>query len=119
VLALSFIVRMKKNQKLTHVIACVRLGRYRYTIHAAQRRIKRGITREEIEQILTKGEIIEEYPSHHYGEACLLFGRTVGGRVLHILVSLNETVDIITVYEPDLTKWEEDLKTRRREAEKL
>jgi hypothetical protein len=107
---------MKKDQKLAHIIQCARLGKYRYTLHAAQRRIQRGVTREEIEEVLTRGDIIEEYPAHHYGPACLLFGRTTQGRALHILCSLRETVDIITVYEPELTEWEEDLKTRRKET---
>lgn len=100
--------------KTKHIANAVAKGKYRYTLHAAQQRIARNITRSEVEQILKNGEIIEDYPKHHYGPACLIFGRTSKKRVLHILCSLRETLDIITIYEPTLLKWDEDLKTRRK-----
>lgn len=80
----------------------VKEGRYRYTIHGAKQRIARRIQRKEIEEAIGSGEVIEDYPEHHYGSACLLLGKTAEGKNLHILCSLQNIVDIVTVYEPDL-----------------
>lgn len=102
----------KLRDKLDHIKKAVAEGRYRYTIHGAQQRIARKLKRKEIEEAIRSGEIIEDYPEHHYGPASLLLGKTAG-KSLHILCSLQEIVDIITAYEPDLEEWEEDLKTRR------
>jgi hypothetical protein len=88
-------------------------GRYRYTIHGAQQRIARGIQRQEIEEAIAAGEIIEDYPTHHYGPACLILGQTNRGKALHLLCSVQPMVDLVTVYEPDPHEWERDLKTRR------
>lgn len=104
----------KLQEKLDHIRKAVAEGKYRYTIHGAKQRITRRIRRKEIEQTIKSGKIIEDYPDHHYGPACLLLGNTAKGKNLHILCSLQEIVDIITVYEPDLIEWEEDLKTRRK-----
>lgn len=104
----------KLQGKLDHIRKAVTEGKYRYTVHGAKQRIARRISRREIEQAIKSGEIIEDYPEHHYGPACLLLGKTTRGKNLHILCSLQEVVDIITVYEPDLIEWEEDLKYRRK-----
>lgn len=101
------------QDQMEYIAAAVKAGRYRYTIHGAQQRIERRIRREEIEELVENGKIIEDYPKHHYGPACLILGRTGEGKALHILCSLQEVVDIITVYEPDLIEWKEDLRTRR------
>lgn len=99
--------------QMKYIAEAVKVGRYRYTIHGAQQRIARRIRRNEVEESIKNGEIIEDYPKHHYGPAGLILGRTEEGKSLHILCSLQEVVDIITVYEPDPVEWEEDLKTRR------
>lgn len=104
----------KLQEKLDHIKEAVAEDRYRYTIHGAKQRIARRINRKEIEEAIKNGEIVEDYPDHHYGSACLLLGKSEKGKVLHILCSLQETIDLITVYEPDLIEWEEDLKTRRK-----
>jgi hypothetical protein len=102
------------SQKMARIARAVSFGRYRYTIHAAQQRIARAIRRNEIESAIMRGEIIEDYPEHRYGPCCLVFGITDNGKALHIVCSLREIVDVITVYEPDPAEWEADLRTRRR-----
>lgn len=101
------------QQKMASVARAVARGQYRYTVHGARQRIARGIERREIEEAIAAGEIIEDYPRHHYGPACLIAGRTAEGKALHLLCSVRATVDIITVYEPDPLEWEQDLRTRR------
>jgi hypothetical protein len=102
------------DAKMAAIAQAVAQGQYRYTVHGAQQRIARGIRRHEIEQAIARGEIIEDYPGHHYGPACLVFGRTHEGKVLHVLCALQPVVGIVTVYEPNPHEWEADLKTRRR-----
>ena len=104
----------KLQDKLDHIKKAVVAGKYKYTIHGAKQRIARRIKRWEIEEAISSGEVIEDYPDHHYGSACLLLGRTEKGKALHILCSLQEVVDFITVYEPDLDEWEDDLRTRKK-----
>jgi hypothetical protein len=98
---------------MAQIARAVAEGRYRYTVHGAQQRIARGLHRQDIEDAIAGGEIIEDYPTHHYGPACLILGRTRSGKALHLVCSKRTTVDIITVYEPDVTEWETDLRTRR------
>ncbi len=98
---------------MAQIARAVADGEYRYTVHGAQQRIARHIHRAEIEDAIANGEVIEHYPWHRYGPVCLILGRTGQGRALHILCSVRSVVDIITVYEPDPTEWDTDLRTRR------
>lgn len=101
---------------MAHIAQAVAAGRYRYTIHGAQQRIARGLHRVEIEEAIASGEIVEDYPTHHRGPACLILGRTRTGVALHLVCSCQAVVDIITVYRPDPDEWEPDLRTRRRKT---
>ena len=101
------------NRQMAAIANAVAHGQYRYTVHGAQQRIARNLSREDIEEAVQSGEIIEDYPQHHYGPCCLILGFTRTGRALHMVCSCRAVVDIITVYEPDLTEWEPDLRTRR------
>lgn len=73
--------------------------------------LARGIATREIEEAVENGEIIEEYPADKYGPSYLLFGRTRGGRPLHIQVAISR-MRIVTVYEPDPSEWIESRKRR-------
>jgi hypothetical protein len=44
--------------------------------------------------------IIEEYPTHHAGPACLLRGFYGDGEPLHIVLGTGSVLTIITVYDP-------------------
>ncbi|MFN8634838.1 MAG: DUF4258 domain-containing protein [Chloroflexota bacterium] len=100
-------------RQMAAIALAVAQGQYRYTVHGTRQRIARNITGAEFEAAIQVGEIIEDYPSHPYGPCCLVLGRTRQGRVLHIVCSCRAVVDIITVYEPDLTEWDADFRTRR------
>lgn len=86
---------------------------YILTAHASDRAAKRNIRSAEIEQAIASGEIIEDYPDDKYGPSCLVFGYTEDKRPLHIQVSYPKQIKVITVYEPSLDDWHEDLKTRK------
>lgn len=87
---------------------------YRFTIHCLERMLERKITKEEIEQAIQNGEIIEEYPQDKYSPSCLILGYTLSKKPLHIQCSI-EPVWIITCYDPSKRKdkWSENFKERR------
>ncbi len=76
--------------------------------------MKRGISRLDVLNCLQDGEIIEDYPNSFPHPSCLVFGCTVGNRIIHTVVGMKEDMlMVITAYFPDTTKFEEDLRTRR------
>lgn len=88
-------------------------GNIKWSTHAAEQILKRGISREDVIYAILEGEIIEEYPSNWPHPACLIYGRTKLKVIIHVVVGIGEHIHIITVYYPDTEKFEEDLKTRR------
>ncbi len=80
---------------------------YEYSLHAVDQSIRRQITRQELEEAVADGEIIEHYPTDKYGPSCLILGSTPAGRSLHIHCTVPgpTRVKIITAYEPDPDEW--------------
>lgn len=76
-----------------------------FTEHAVRQMAKRGIMDTEVQEAVLNGEIIEENPGDKYGPSCLIYGRTLNGRPLHVLCSLPPRVRIITTYQPDPNEW--------------
>ena len=90
---------------------------YLLSKHAADQMIRREITASEIEQAVRgRSEVIENYPSDKYGPSCLVLGYTDSERPLHVQCTYPESgpVKIVTVYEPDPSRWT-DMRIRRRE----
>ena len=83
----------------------IKAGAYRYSDHAVKKMISRSVDRCEIEEAVSEGEIIEEYPDDKYSPSCLIYGKTKTGRDLHIQISLPPAVVIITAYEPEEIEW--------------
>ncbi len=54
----------------------VRNGNYQYAEHAVKRMTERFISRLDVEQAVSQGEIIEDYPNDKYGPSCLVVGKT-------------------------------------------
>ena len=61
-------------------------------------------------------EMIEDYPDDKYGPSCIVLGFTTTIRPLHVQCSYpsRPIVKVITLYEPDPSRWLE-LKERRRD----
>lgn len=93
----------------------IRENRYEFSKHAVDRMIQRHITVAEVREALDSGTIIEDYPEDKYGPSCLIFGRTIKDRTLHIQCSHPERplLKIVTVYEPDPDEWD-DFRVRKR-----
>ena len=103
-------------EDLIHRIrACVKGGDWRFTLHALERCIERGISPKEVGEAVLSGEVIEYYPYDKYGPTCLIRGLTSRGRILHVLCSV-EPVWIITAYDPTLRpdEWDDEFKVRRK-----
>jgi len=62
-------------------------GEYRFSDHAVKRMIQKSIDRREVEEAISGGEVIEEYPGDKYSPSCLIYGKTEKGRNLHVQVS--------------------------------
>lgn len=86
-----------------------------FRVHAIQRMAQRQISVSDVRRVVDDGERIEEYPDDKPFPSALVFGRC-GSRPLHVVVADNfddNQVIVITVYEPDLEKWEPDFRTRK------
>ncbi len=86
-----------------------------YRQHAIKRMHERSLSEIEVEQAIENGKIIEEYPSDTPYPSALLLGQA-GYKAIHVVYADSVEEDfriIITVYEPNLEIWFEDLKTRR------
>ena len=86
-----------------------------WSLHSAEMMAKRGISRSDILNCLQNGEIIEDYPDSFPYPSCLVFGKTVYSKIMHVVVGIKEeSLVIITAYFPSTVKFEKDLRTRRR-----
>lgn len=82
-------------------------GEYEFSRHAVDQTLIRSITLDELDEAVSIGEIIEDYPNDKYGPSCLILGWTIHQRPLHIQLSYpsRPLVKIITLYEPDPLLW--------------
>lgn len=88
------------------------------TIHAQERLRQRGIRAKDVRNCIMTGEIIEQYPDDFPFPSCLVFGKSVNGKILHVVASDEGTGSrIITAYFPDNIEFEDDLKTRKERKE--
>lgn len=86
------------------------------TAHATERFRQRGIKTKDIRNAVKTGEIIEQYPDDYPYPSCLIIGETVDLKTIHVVMSdEGSSSRIITAYYPSAEKWEDDLKTRRRD----
>ena len=87
---------------------------YIYRLHAIERMFQRDIEEYQVEEVIEHGEIIEEYHDDKPYPSCLIFG-TYKHRPLHVVYAKDEENNkiVITVYQPNLEKWQNDFKTRK------
>ena len=77
-------------------------------------RPERMITSSEVETVVMRGELIEDYPQDPRGRSCLLLGYGEASRAVHVVCSpKDEYLAIITAYLPDPAQWSEDFRRRR------
>ncbi len=86
-----------------------------FRVHALQRMFQRGIGAEDIQHVLATGKTIEDYPVDQPYPSRLVLGWR-GKRPVHVVVAENtpqHEMIVVTVYEPDLVRWEPGFERRR------
>lgn len=89
----------------------------KYRTHALVRMMQRDITFNVMDEIIDNLDIIKEYPEDKPFPSYLALGFTKKNRPIHIVFSITEKekiIYIISVYEPDKEKWEQDFKRRKK-----
>jgi hypothetical protein len=88
---------------------------FEFSKHAVDQSILRQIRIQEVRETISNGQIIEDYPNDKYGPNCLIFGLTNDQRPIHVQCSYpsRPVIKIITLYQPDLQKWNNGFTQRR------
>jgi Domain of unknown function (DUF4258) len=88
---------------------------FEFSKHAVDQSILRQIRVQEIREIISNGQVIEDYPNDKYGPSCLISGLTQNQRTIHVQCSYpsRPLLKIITLYEPDPQRWNDDFTQRR------
>jgi hypothetical protein len=92
-------------------------GNVNFKKHALIRIIERKISIQEVEEALLNCDVIESYIEDKPLPGYLVIGFTKNKRPLHIMVALDKIeryIWIITVYEPDKTKWSNQMTKRKK-----
>jgi len=95
----------------------VNSGMIEWRKHALERMLQRNITRHEVKEALLFGETIEVYKDDKPFVSALFLH--IDTKPLHVVASLDENTNVayvITAYRPDNQNFENDFKTRRRDA---
>jgi len=82
--------------------------------HAAKRMFERSISVDDVLYVVESGEVIENYQDDWPYPSRLLLGQP-GGRYLHVVVAHNKSNNesiVVTLYEPDPSKWDTECKRR-------
>lgn len=90
------------------------LDRIAVTKHARIRLEERGIHMDDIVAAISNGEIIKEYADDKPLSSCLILGKSMEDKPLHLVISRDEEfIYLITAYFPSSEQWEDDFKTRK------
>ena len=94
----------------------IETGLFEFSKHAVDQSIIRRISVQDVCDVINSGTIIEDYPDDKYGPSCLIYGITADRRPIHIQCSYpsRPIVKIITLYEPNPTRWVDFIKRRPR-----
>lgn len=90
-------------------------GRLQWQVHALERLLERGLSRQQVERAIMNGEVIETYPQDRPFPSCLMLHSQP--EPLHVVVAFDpgaRICHIITAYAPDTEHFEPDFRTRRK-----
>jgi hypothetical protein len=83
--------------------------RLRFSEHAVDRMLEWDLDVDEVEAALANAETVEEYEDGTQ----LVLGRA-GVRPLHLVIAeRDDSVTVVTVYEPDIARWDPTFHHRR------
>lgn len=106
---------MDEDRELRSLREAVAKGRVLWHHHALERLLERGISRAEVMRTIPHGDAIERYPERRPFPSYLILH--VDPLPLHVVAasdSASVTCHIVTVYRPDLQRFEPDFRTRRK-----
>ena len=89
--------------------------RFFFSGHVFKRMAERGFSPDSIKAVIQNGTTIKEYPDDTPFPSRLILGYD-GGRPVHVVSAYNpddDTEYVITVYEPDASRWSNDFTERR------
>jgi hypothetical protein len=95
--------------RLRHVIG---QGAWRMTRHALDRCDQRGISLNDVENVLLRGAVVEDYPDDRPFPSALLRGETPRGALFAVVALGDELARVVTVHWLDPERWL-DPQTRR------
>jgi hypothetical protein len=87
----------------------------KFRAHALRRMFDRGVSVDEVRQVLGSGETIADYPDDTPYPSRLVLGWN-DKRPLHVVAAYNSADDetiVITVYEPDAGLWEPGFRSKQ------
>ena len=94
--------------------ACIAKRKINWTKHCLNRMNQRDILILDLKTAINNGKIIEYYCKDYTYPSCLILGKDLNNRDIHIVCGMNEDeVYMITAYYPDIDKWEKSMKNRR------
>ncbi|MDP2659608.1 MAG: DUF4258 domain-containing protein [Dehalococcoidia bacterium] len=86
-----------------------------FRTHAIRRMFQRGISTEDVRNVLSTGEVIEQYPDDTPYPSRLILG-WCASRPLHVVIADNaeggEAI-VVTVYEPDPNQWDPSFRRKK------
>jgi hypothetical protein len=88
-----------------------------YRVHAVERMAERGISADDVRQVVDAGKEIESYPADYPYPSRLLLG-WCGTRAIHVVAADNSADNatiIVTVYEPDPDRWQSGFERRKQQ----
>lgn len=84
----------------------IQLDQFHISTHVQKRMLKRGITLDQILEVIQRGDIIEQYPGRKPYPACLVMSQQVTGEPLYVVCAYDgKIVYIITAHWMDPKKW--------------
>ncbi|WP_407080174.1 DUF4258 domain-containing protein [Candidatus Methylospira mobilis] len=87
----------------------------RFSAHAVTRAFQRGLSEEEIFQVITDGEMIADYPDDTPYPSRLILGYA-HARPIHVVPAQepnSRVCFVVTAYQPDSNLWSETFRNRR------
>jgi hypothetical protein len=90
------------------IIESINANRFRITDHADEEALNDHIPLSEVLDMISSGEILEQYPEDKPYPSCLIFSKLEGGDPIHTVWAFNHATNssvLITTYRPDPARW--------------
>jgi len=89
------IIRQGHLMDFTLIKNSIKADNYEMSLHSLERAIERDIWKEDIENAIIQGEIIEEYHNDKPYPSCLIYGKDMKGKPLHVVCAFSPIILII------------------------